>query len=534
MKASDSMIDKSICSALTNNVISIVHSVQNNPEHLFDLMTETLGMLDTVSTSRGNLKDIFRAIQLNPGTRQWFSNLMKKDPDQLMTVLQNFFGKCAIEWICKSNILEKKYGFCPPFSIFITPTTRCNLSCPSCYSTHGDGSQVYELNAKAMNRIIKGGKEIGVYFYTILGGEPLLLFNDLSEIATRHSDCLFLVLTNGTLLTEGMVDKLLALKNIILVFRVNGTRTDMDSIRGPGVYDKVLKSISMMKRRNLIYGISLILTSRNYASLCSQDFLNFWEDQGIAFGWNFLFMPIGPEPDLNLMPTPEQRIGFGEFIKDYRKNHPLFLMDFWSDAPTINGCTAGGRRFLHINNRGDIEPCIFARHATHNIHDCTLVEALQSPFLTFIRMNQPYTDNLLRPCMIIDNPEIYRTACKRFNAYPTQPGADKLIMNPEVILGIDNYSAEVAEVADELWKTRYSEKIDDLCRRKRSYREGIDRIEFTLNTPELVHRNRKWARYNPLFSREMLESLSYSRQNYGTDTLRHIQIIQKRDQDTPL
>ncbi|HOO38056.1 MAG TPA: radical SAM protein [Deltaproteobacteria bacterium] len=471
-------------------------------------------------------------IQSNPGSRQWFSNLMSKDPGQLMTVLKNFFGKCAIEWVNKSNFLEKKYGFCPPFTILITPSMRCNLSCPSCYSARQHDSGSPELDLKAMDRIIKGGKEIGVYFYTILGGEPLLLFDDLSEIANRHKDCLFLVFTNGTLITEEMADRLFELKNVIVAFRVNGTREDMESIRGKGIYDKVLKSMTLMKNRNLIYGISLVLTSRNHDSLSRDDFLNFWENQGIVFGWNFLFMPIGEDPDLSLMPTPQQRIRFGEFLKDYRQKHPLFLMDFWSDAPSLNGCVAGGRRFLHINNRGDVEPCIFARHSTHNIHNCTLVEALQSPFFTFIRMNQPHTDNLLRPCMIIDNPEIYRTACKRFHARPTQKGADDLIKDPELVRAIDTYSADVAVLADELWKTRYSEKIDDMRLRKRSYREGIDRIEFTLSSPEFFHRNRKWARYNPRFSRDMLEALTYSEQHYGTDNQRHIQIIKKQEQET--
>ena len=533
MGLTNTVSNKSKQTALINSVDTIVRSVQDNPEKLFDLMMKTLGDLDALSNNHGHFKEIMEWIKSNPGTRQWFANLMAKNPGQVMTVLKNFFGKCAIEWVSKSNFLEKKYGFCPPFTILITPSIRCNLNCPSCYSAENHHANAQELDLKAMDRIIKGGKEIGVYFYTILGGEPLLLFDELSQIANRHKDCLFLIFTNGTLITEDMADKLFELKNVIVAFRVNGTREDMDSIRGKGIYDKVIDSITLLKKRNLMYGISLVLTSKNHESLCSKDFLHFWEKQGVIFGWNFLFMPISPEPDLSLMPTPQQRISFGEFIKDYRKKHPLFLMDFWSDAPTVNGCMAGGRRFLHINNRGDVEPCIFARHSTHNIHDCTLVEALQSPFFTFIRMNQPHTDNLLRPCMIIDNPGIYRTACKRFNAHPTQAGADEIIKNPEVIRALDEYSANVAVLADELWKTRYNEKIDDMCRRKRSYREGIDRIEFTLSSPEFFHRNRTWARYNARFSRDMLESLTFSQQNYGTDRKRHIQLMKNLEQETP-
>jgi hypothetical protein len=298
-------------------------------------------------------------------------------------------------------------------------------------------------------------------------------------------------------------------------------------MRGPGVYEKVLESIDRLRVRNLMYGISLVLTSKNFETLTCQDFLKFWEVQGVVFGWNFLFMPVGKNPDLSLMPTPEQRIAFGEFIKWYREREPLYIMDFWADAPSVHGCIAGGRRYLHINNKGDIEPCIFAHHATHNIHENTLMEALKSPFFTFIRMNQPHTDNLLRPCMIIDNPGTWRTACKRYNARPTEAGAEKIISDPEIIKGLDEYSSAVAKITDPYWIHNYRSNIDDIYQRKCSYGEGIDRIEFALNRDKALNNMYTWSKEDPGFIKEMIDSAEYVAEKYGTDPKRHIQLIAK-------
>lgn len=69
----------------------------------------------------------------------------------------------------------------------------------------------------------------------------------------------------------------------------------------------------------------------------------------------------------------------------------------------INGCIAGGRRYLHINAGGDIEPCAFIHYSDSNIREKTLLEAYQSPLFMAYHDNQPFNDNMLRPCPLLDN-----------------------------------------------------------------------------------------------------------------------------------
>ncbi|MBN1636796.1 MAG: radical SAM protein, partial [Deltaproteobacteria bacterium] len=392
--------------------------------------------------------------------------------------------------------------FTAPFSILISPTMRCNLSCRGCYAE--DYKKDSDLSFEDIDNIITQGKELGTHLYTILGGEPFVRFNDLYRLASKHSDCLFHVFTNGTLITEKVADQIAELKNLIVVFSVNGDKQEVDFMRGKGVYERVINSIELLNQRNLMFGMSLVLTSRNYDLMTSEAFYKTWENQGVMFAWNFLFMPVAKNPDLSLMPSAEQRVTYGEFIKAYREAHPLFIMDFWADAPAVHGCIAGGRRYLHINHKGDVEPCIFAHFATHNIKQHSLLEALKSPFFTAIRQHQPHTDNLLRPCMIIDNPQILRDVCKRHNAQPTAEEARDLIENPKIIAHLDAYAKEVASVVDAVWKEKYQKNINDMLERKRSYPEGADRLSFRMDKTVFMQDLERYEQQDSTLARNIL------------------------------
>ena len=50
---------------------------------------------------------------------------------------------------------------------------------------------------------------------------------------------------------------------------------------------------------------------------------------------------------------------YGELDHVIRQTKPLFTLDFWNDGEYAGGCLAGGRRYLHINANGDMEPCAF-------------------------------------------------------------------------------------------------------------------------------------------------------------------------------
>ena len=128
-------------------------------------------------------------------------------------------------------------------------------------------------------------------------------------------------------------------------------------------------------------------------------------EKGALFCWYFHFMPVGRAASADLMPTPEQRERMYRFVREMRDKKPLFTMDFQNDGEFVGGCIAGGRRYLHINAAGDVEPCVFIHYSNANIHDVSLLDALRSPLFMKYYEGQPFNTNHLRPCPMLENPD---------------------------------------------------------------------------------------------------------------------------------
>jgi hypothetical protein len=156
------------------------------------------------------------------------------------------------------------------------------------------------------------------------------------------------------------------------------------------------------------------------------------------------------------MQTPEQRLYGWRRVNYLRGTYPVFIGDFWNDGMHVNGCIAGGRLYFHVNVKGDYEPCVFTHCATHNVRNSSLKEALASPLFKAIRARQPYSENLMLPCMIIDNPKVLREVVKESNAYPTHGNAQTVIT--ECADYLDKYAKEYGELSKPFWEKVYVRK----------------------------------------------------------------------------
>ena len=266
-----------------------------------------------------------------------------------------------------------------------------------------------------------------------------------------------------------------------------------------------------------------MLTKHNFDIMTNPEFYLGWRDRGVIYAWNFLFMPVGKDASVDLMPTPEQRYRYGEFIQKFRSEQPFYIMDFWADAPFVHGCIAGGRRYIHINHKGDVEPCIFAHFATDNIRDKSLVKCLQSPFFADIRMHQPHTDNLLRPCMIIDNPEVLRSVVKKHAARPTHEGAE--VIFTQLADDLDAYSASAAEYLDPIWEESWQKYILDMETRGASYGEGFDRLQYRLGLEQFNERIENLKKNDPEFAQLLADLAESASEEYGKDPVRQRKMI---------
>ncbi|MDD3628675.1 MAG: radical SAM protein [Actinomycetota bacterium] len=390
----------------------------------------------------------------NPQYQLYRRIMVESDPHFRDKIFENYLIQGSLLNQRKRN-RENKEGHVVPVSILISPTMRCNLACVGCYAS--DYTKKEDLELEVIDRIINEGKEIGVALYTILGGEPFIR-DDMFDIYKKHNDVFFNIFTNGTLIDENMVRKLVELGNVVPTLSIEGFKEETDQRRGKDIYEKVLASMDILKKNKIPFGYSVAVTSKNIDAITSDDFIDMMIDRGAVIGWYFLYMPIGKDPDTSLMPTPEQRLYLKERRDYIRMNKPLFIIDFWNDAPYVGGCIAG-KHYIHINHRGDVEPCIFTHFAEVNIKDTSLKDALNCEFFREIRARQPYSDNLYLPCMLIDNPQVMRELYSKCKIYPTHEKATCLINN---IAGeIDEYAKKVKETYTGVWekeKNRYITK----------------------------------------------------------------------------
>ncbi|OGO41435.1 MAG: hypothetical protein A2137_04235 [Chloroflexi bacterium RBG_16_58_8] len=230
---------------------------------------------------------------------------------------------------------------------------------------------------------------------------------------------------------------------------VNGPEAFTDASRVEGSFDVVVRAMDNLREVGGIFGFSTLATRLNADAVCTDEWIDFLVEKGALYGWLFLYMPVGRDPDTELMPTPEQRDKLRVFVRHVRQTRPIIPIDFWNDGPLAGSCLAGGRHYFHVNHRGDVEPCIFCHFTTHNIHESSLGEVLSSPFFKAIRESQPLSYNTLLPCPIIDHPDTLWKLIREHGARPTHEGADKMFttLAPQ----IKEYGEKVHRKMGEAW-----------------------------------------------------------------------------------
>jgi MoaA/NifB/PqqE/SkfB family radical SAM enzyme len=290
-----------------------------------------------------------------------------------------------------------------------------------------------------------------------LGGEPFM-YPDLFRMIEDHPNVFFQVYTNGTLMNKERAQRIAELGNVAIVISCEGYEEETDRWRGKGVYRKIMEAMDYVRQNRVILGSSATVTRHNVETVASDEFIDMMIDKGIVAQMYFLYIPVNGQGDLNLMVTPEQRNYLRKQVIRFRREKPLFVLDFWNDGPHVEGCIAGGRRYFHINAKGDVEPCVYTHIAQHNIRNVSLAEALDSKLFRCIRRRQPHNPNHLRPCMIIDNPHVYREVIEESGAYFTHPGAEQVVT--DMANDLDAYARRFAELADRVWEEEYVKKSE--------------------------------------------------------------------------
>jgi len=436
------MIQKAATNMLLNYIV-------DDPLEKMPKIIELAEKLD-----RGNIHATqIKAVRdvLSDENNVWYTfvkNLVQEvDKKLIKKFVECFIINANFQGYARGREIEQKYDCNVPWAILMDPTSACNLSCTGCWAAQY-GSK-HNLSYETLDSICRQGKELGIYFYIFSGGEPLVRKKDIIRLCEAHQDCYFFAFTNGTLVDDELCEDMLRVGNFALAFSIEGDEEATDMRRGKGTYRKVIEAMERMKAHRLLFGYSTCYHRYNTESVGSDEFVDDMIARGCRFAWNFTYMPVGKDARLDLIATPEQRAYMYRRINEIRATKPIFAMDFWNDGEYADGCIAGGKRYLHINAAGDVEPCAFIHYSNVNIHDVSLLDALRSPLFMAYRRRQPFNDNMLRPCPLLDNPEMLKEMVKESGAKSTDMEAPEDV---DVLCAKTTPAAKAwAEVADRLW-----------------------------------------------------------------------------------
>jgi MoaA/NifB/PqqE/SkfB family radical SAM enzyme len=368
-----------------------------------------------------------------------------------------------------------RYGCDPPWFVAVSPGHACNLRCPGCYASSEAGRA--KLDWRVFDRVITEAKRLwDIRLVVLSGGEPMAYSSggrDLLDIVERHPDCLFLMFTNGTLITREAAARMERLGNLTPALSVEGMREGTDRRRGSGVFDRVMESMSLLREAGVPVGISATVTRANCRELMSERFLDFFfEENGAFYGFFFHYMPTGRDADPDMMPTPEQRLEFWRRSWDAISRKKVFLFDFWNHGTLVNGCVAAGRErgYVYVDWEGKVMPCVFAPYSVGNVNELfergsDLNELWEAPFFEAFRGWQrgygygnggpSRKGNLLLPCPVRDHYRDFRTLLETHAPEPEDEAARFAAADEEYYLGLVTYGEELARLSQGIWEAEY-------------------------------------------------------------------------------
>jgi len=163
-------------------------------------------------------------------------------------------------------------------------TFNCNLSCEYCYLEYFTGKpSLYMRNeiAQAVARFAKNivlDNRCNELVTVFTGGEPLLNFSRISTIITvldeemrkQRIDYQSIIFSNGTSLTEGMLDELSQYR-VFFQVTLAGSKEVHNRKRpyrnGKGTYDDIIRALTMLKDYEVDFALRIDVDNENFNTI---------------------------------------------------------------------------------------------------------------------------------------------------------------------------------------------------------------------------------------------------------------------------
>lgn len=303
------------------------------------------------------------------------------------------FALNLVSAIRKSAKIREQYEqrgiHIPPFLI-ASVTASCNLHCTGCYAWQNGGCGGSEpqglMDISDWKRIFTEAADTGISFILIAGGEPLLR-REVIELAAQFKNIIFPIFTNGTLMDESYLSLFDQHRNLIPVLSIEGDAAKTDSRRGEGVFEKISQAAAQLKKRGILFGVSITVTTENQTEVTTDEFADQLYESGCGLAFYVEYVPAEKNTEHLILQETEleqlaQRI---DALRQNKKNQGMIILSFPGNEAAMGGCLAAGRGFFHINASGGAEPCPFSPYSELSLKEKSLIEVLQSSFFDKVR-----------------------------------------------------------------------------------------------------------------------------------------------------
>ena len=346
---------------------------------------------------------------LSRGIENFMADVVKatlKNPRESAVMLK--FAAATAAASRKRKAAEAQGQHIPSFLI-ASITSQCNLHCAGCYSrcNHAtvDALPVRQLTDEEWLKIFGEADELGISFILLAGGEPMLR-RDIIEAAGKRQNILFPIFTNGTFMDEAYFELFDKCRNLIPIMSIEGEKDATDERRGKGIYERLIRNMDELHKRDLVFGASITVTTQNIKEVTSDAFLKKLSDRGCKAIIYVEFVPV-TEESKELAPDDAERAYLQAELTRLRREHPeMVYVSFPGDEKSSGGCVAAGRGFFHINSHGGAEPCPFSPYSDINVRDTSLKEALNSRLFKALRENGHLLEDHAGGCVLYEKREL--------------------------------------------------------------------------------------------------------------------------------
>ncbi|MCR5320844.1 MAG: radical SAM protein [Lachnospiraceae bacterium] len=299
----------------------------------------------------------------------------------------------------------------PPFLI-ASITSNCNLHCKGCYSRQNhateDCTPKDQLTDEDWAQIFNEAESLGISFILLAGGEPLLR-PGVIEAASRKPSILFPIFTNGVYISDKYYELFDRCRNLVPIMSIEGHKEATDARRGEGIYDKLLSNMEVFKKKHLLFGGSITVTTENFDDVLSDDFVTMLQGYGCKAMIYVEYVPVSDDSkDLALSEEQEQQLR--DRIDELRQKYEeMVFISFPGDEKSSGGCVAAGRGFFHINSHGGAEPCPFSPFSDTNVKDVSLKGAISSRLFKLLQDGDILKDDHVGGCVLFEKKDLVQS-----------------------------------------------------------------------------------------------------------------------------